>query len=286
MRKTRKTGKTGKRPRRGGEERARPPTRVEWPDLDPFVLTPQDKSQAYVPVLTEHLEGLKRAIRSGKVTVVVGERGLGKTTLCERAVADLKREEFQTVPVLLRGAAYGQAEDFVRGIQIGLGLDPRGSRAELVGSISDWVAMHSERLVVFVDDASECADDPPVARELGDFLRAVADIGGITLVLNGEPDRMDRFLQFAPALADRVQARVVLRPLGGDAVERILRRRAELGGVDGLITDDAYGELVRLSRGNPRSALKLASRAYELAREKGVVIDAGVVRRVGRKGWA
>ena len=108
-----------------------------WPDKDPFVLTPSDKSLAYVRARAKEIGELKQAIIDGEVTVLIGPIGSGKTTLCEQIITDLKNTLRETVgeikngpilPIFLPGAAFSKTEDFIHGILTELSIDVRGRR--------------------------------------------------------------------------------------------------------------------------------------------------------------
>jgi hypothetical protein len=53
-------------------------------------------------------------------------------------------------------------------------------------------------------------------------------------------------------------------------------------GVEDYVSEGAFDELYRLSKGVPRAALKAASRAFELARKEGKKIDGTIVKRANR----
>ena len=78
-------------------------------------------------------------------------------------------------------------------------------------------------------------------------------------------------------MKDRIQTKIELKPMGAKEIEELVRKRSELVGVSDFIEDDAYKRICKLSKGIPRRALKAASNAFRLAREKNKRIDKKIV---------
>ena len=267
--------------------RAPPPVPSPWPERDPFALAPEVKAEAYVKVRGEELNKIKRALLDGKLVVVTGKLGMGKTTLCEQIVQEFERESLTSeegtpvVPVLIKGAACSKTDDFIRGILTELALDTNKDRAELMSMLIRWSTIHREKLVVLIDDASESMVD---VSELGEFLRVLTDVEGVSILLNGEPGPVKNFLNKVRALHDRVQLQVELGPMSKEEIKQLVNRRAELAGVGDHITEDALEELCKLSKGVPRKVLKAASKAFELAAREHKPIDKKIVKKANKRG--
>jgi type II secretory pathway predicted ATPase ExeA len=262
-----------------------------WPSDDPFFLVAPIKPENYVRVQPDDIAALKQAISNGRVAVVTGPLGIGKTSLCRYIVDELMNESLSTndaskqiVPVYLSGAAYRETDDFLKGIIKGLALDSSKDRVTLFNILTSWPKEHKEKLAAVIDDASESGAN---IDELGEFLRALADVENIAIVLNGEPKRMKKFLDLNPPLRDRVQTIIELRQMTKDELKEMLMKRAKMYGVENYIDDDALTEIYKLSKGVPRAALKAASKAFELARKEGKKIDRDIVKRANRTSfWA
>ena len=262
------------------------PTAPVWPSDDPFLLVAPMKPDTYVRVQPDEIVALKQAISNGRVAVITGPLGIGKTSLCRYIVDELMNESLSTsdiskqiVPVYLSGAAYRETDDFLKGIIKGLALDANKDRVALFNILTSWPKEHKEKLAAVIDDASEGGAN---VNELGEFLRALADVENIAIVLNGEPKRMKKFLDLNPPLRDRVQTIIELRQMTRDELKEMLTKRAKMHGVEDYVSEGAFDELYRLSKGVPRAALKAASRAFELARKEGKKIDGAIVKRANR----
>ena len=272
--------------------RVPPPAPIPRLERDPFTLIPEVKAEAYIRARGEELEELKRALLDGKLTIITGELGMGKTTLCEQIVQEFERESLTqaegtpVVPVLVKGAVCNKTDDFIRRILNELALDTNKDRTELMSMLTRWPMMHREKLVVLIDDASESKAD---VGELGEFLRVLADVEHVSILLNGEPKSMKKFLDKVRPLHDRIQAHVELKPMSKEEIKQVVSRRAELVGIGGYgiggyITGNALEELCRLSKGVPRKALKAASKAFELAAREHKSIDKRVVKKANKRG--
>ena len=267
------------------------PTAPVWPSDDPFLLVAPMRPDTYVRVQPDEIVALKQAISNGRVAVITGPLGIGKTSLCRYIVDELMNESLSTsdvskqiVPVYLSGAAYRETDDFLKGIIKGLALDANRDRVALFNIMTSWPKEHKEKLAAVIDDASESGAN---VDELGEFLRALADVENIAIVLNGEPRRMKRFLELNPPLRDRIQTIIELRQMTRDELKEMLTRRAKTHGIEDYISEGAFDELYKLSKGVPRAALKAASRAFELARKEGKKIDGNLVKRTNRASfWA
>jgi type II secretory pathway predicted ATPase ExeA len=262
-----------------------PPATV-WPSDDPFFLVAPIRPDTYVRVQPDEIAALKQAISNGRVAVVTGPLGIGKTSLCRYIVDELMNESLSTddvskqiVPVYLSGAAYRETDDFLKGIIKGLALDSNRDRVALFSILTSWPREHKEKLAAVIDDASESGAN---VDELGEFLRALADVENIAIVLNGEPKRMKRFLDLNPPLRDRIQTIIELRQMTRYELKEMLTKRAKTHDVEDYVSEGAYDELYKLSKGVPRVALKAASRAFELARKEGKNIDRTIVKRANQ----
>jgi len=262
------------------------PTVPVWPSDDPFFLVAPIRPDTYVRAQPDEIAALKQAISNGRVAVVTGPLGIGKTSLCRYIVDELMNESLSTsdifkqiVPVYLSGSAYRETDDFLKGIIKGLALDASRDRVALFNILTSWPKEHKEKLAAVIDDASESGAN---VDELGEFLRALADVENIAIVLNGEPKRMKKFLDLNPPLRDRIQTIIELRQMTRDELKEMLMKRAKTHDVEGYISDDAFDEIYRLSKGVPRTALKATSKAFELARKEGKNIDRDIVKRANR----
>jgi type II secretory pathway predicted ATPase ExeA len=229
-------------------------------------------------------------LSEGKIGILTGALGMGKTTVCEFLVASLREESLtapdpskHVMPVLIHGAAYKSANELLRAIILGLEMDANKDQANLFEILRRWPQEHQERLAVIIDDVPESGAD---ALEVGEFLRVLSDIPNISILLNGELKQMQRFLDEVPALLDRIQIHPELRPMDGKNLKELFELRLKNAGCtncDGLLTPSGVESLYKFSKGIPRLALKAASNAIHRAAEMDVPIDARVVKKANKR---
>ncbi|HID60398.1 MAG TPA: hypothetical protein EYP46_00885 [Hadesarchaea archaeon] len=241
--------------------------------------------EMFVPVQEEDLRRLKWVLSRGKLGVLTGGLGTGKTTLCEFLVASLKEESLTApestklvVPVFIHGAAYRSMDDVLRAIMLGLETDAGKDRASMFEVLRRWPWEHPERLALVVDDIHESRVNP---KDIGEFLRVLVDIPEITVLINGEPKRMQDFLDKVPALRDRVQIRVEIKPMSRESLRKLLDLRLKNAGCENgvLLTEKGFEAIYRSSKGVPRRALKLANNALRYAAAVDTPIDDKAVKK-------
>jgi len=261
-------------------------------ERDPF--TPDlPAPEAFVPSQREELIKLKEVLMEGRVAVLTGGLGMGKTAVCKFLTAALREENVvfqdparQVIPVMIHGAAYRSAEEFLRAIILGLELDSNMDSVKMFEVLRKWGIEQKEKLAIIVDDVPESTAN---FKELGEFFRVLADLPGISLLLNGEEKRMENFLEKIPALKDRVYFRMKLRPLTLPEVRELLIARMrycsreERDFMSGPITADGFQDSYKVSKGVPRQILAAASKALRLAAIWSSPINAQIVRMANRE---
>lgn len=252
---------------------------------DPFKFEMQSIDM-FVPVQEEDLRKLKWVLTGGKLGVLTGGLGTGKTTLCEFLVASLREESLATpeqskpvVPVFIHGAAYKSMDEVLHAMMLGLEMDASKDRASIFEILRRWPREHSERLAIVVDDIHESRVN---VKDIGEFLRVLVDIPNITILINGEPKRMQIFLDKVPALRDRVQVRVEIKPMNRESLRKLLDLRLKNAGCENgsvLLTEKGFEVVYKVSKGIPRRALKAASNALRYAATVDTPIDNKAVKK-------
>ncbi|MFN4133570.1 MAG: AAA family ATPase [Candidatus Hadarchaeales archaeon] len=255
---------------------------------DPFT-TVLTSPEAFVPTQKEQLVRIKELLGEGKTGLLTGELGMGKTTVCEFLIAVLREENLLTadqsrhiIPVFIHTPAYHSMETLLKGLLLSLQLDTQFEPPQMFEVLKRWYLEHPEKLALIFDDLPQAPVSPSL---LGEFLRVLSDLPQISLLLNGETEKMRRFLDKNPALKDRIHFHAKIRPMIEMEVRDMLIFRLKLGGcVDlNLFTPEAIRAVHRLSKGNPRRALRIASNSLKLAATFDSHVTSKIVKKANKK---
>lgn len=240
-----------------------------------------------VPHQVGEIRKLIDAIKEGDLTsFIVSDVGMGKTALCKFLAEVLPLEERpRVVTVYLPGSVIETPEHMLRLILSRLELEPKGDLAAEFEQIYRWHEMYPDLLLVVIID-----EFPDICEGALEVVRAIADIRGITWILNGQKRRLLTFVgKHSPALLQRKRLLVEMKPMGVEEAEELLSLRIAWarGDFNGRtiepFTRAAIAEIQRRSRGIPREMLKLAGDAVYLAIESGESkITPVLVRRLGK----
>jgi general secretion pathway protein A len=238
----------------------------------PFSLTPDPRFYYRSRSHARVFDALSAALaRRESVMLVLGDLGVGKTTLC-RTLLDLQERKSRAA---LLGNALLSPDDLLRLMLQDLGAVPKedvkqgrlraAPRAELLAMFDQFLGQlkaTSEGAVLIVDEAHSL---PPATKE------QVIEIA--TLASN-----KDRVLQFllagqpglggAPMLPtfadDRLSVRARLLPLERDECERYIIHRLAIGGGNTVtFSPQALEVIYALSGGVPRHVNLLCERALQ-----------------------
>lgn len=255
----------------------------------PFALAPAPAffyaSRAHLVAFNQLRSAIQR--RDG-LSVLSGDIGLGKTTLCRAVLAQLDRTIFSAfVP-----DPFVSREDLLKIVLIDFGIAStddltsgrlkgatRTELSYLLYEFLDTLAPLQAFAVVFVDEAQH------LSPSLLDEIRILADAEGRTnrlqVVLVGQPELQAKLrLPDTRQIAQRVTTRCTIDPLDRDGVAGYVAHRLQVaGGGDRVrFTPKAIDELVAASGGVPRLINRICSAALERgAAAQALDIDAALV---------
>jgi general secretion pathway protein A len=212
------------------------------------------------------------------VTLLTGERGIGKSLLCMLIEADAPNHGVRAV----RQGAGDYALDTVawlRALYAGFGLPlPLSAEANTQDHLVDGLAAGlgrlahhvSHRFLWILDDAEELSEeDLAIAMRL--LVACEKAAAPFHVVLAGDASLRESLAgPDAPAIAARIGSRLSLAPLNAEESERYVRHRLHVAGT----TQMPFSRLGLRSlrddgKGNPRRLNTLAHRALERAAERG-----------------
>jgi general secretion pathway protein A len=224
----------------------------------PFDLTPNPRFMYFTPRHREALVNLQFGIESRKgVVVLIGEAGMGKTTVIRAALENQRDNEVQCVylnnPLLTRAEFL---EFLANELQLSTAAERSKTRlvAELASRLTE-ARQRGETVVLLVDEAQS------LSNELLEELRMLTNIEThteklVTLVLVGQPQLAERLNdERLGQLKQRIELRCTLRPFDLAETVMYIRNRVRIAGGDAvqIFTRDAIQVIHERSRGIPRS---------------------------------
>ena len=231
----------------------------------PFDLAPDPRFLVLTESHDEALSTLKYGVSSRKsVTLLIGEAGVGKTTLIRAALAD-QPERVRCIhlqnPVLSRA-------EFVEMLarRFGLSAQAAQSKTALLCELEDLLQQarqHQETTLLVIDEAQS------LPNELLEEIRLLANIEVnserlLSVILAGQPELADRLNDVSlRQLKQRIALRCELRPLTGQETARYIAGRIKAAGGLGadIFTREAVTEIHQRSGGIPRTVSVIADNA-------------------------
>jgi type II secretory pathway predicted ATPase ExeA len=230
---------------------------------------------------------LLTAIRGREAaTLLTGELGIGKTTVCRAALRQLDRH---TVSSLVAGPA-ASVDDLLKTMLVDFGVVARDeisaaavSRESLVATLRSFVdslAPLRAGAVVVVDEAQQ--QPVEVLEELGRLIARREAAASLQVVLVGPPPLAARLADRPQlrALNEAIGARVELGPLAHDDIAGYVAHRLSVAGAGprARFDADALDRIFELSRGVPGVVNLLCDRALTAGFERSATtIDASIV---------
>jgi type II secretory pathway predicted ATPase ExeA len=206
---------------------------------------------------TEALERLRYAASTMKgLAILIGEIGLGKTTLARRMLELLPEEEYEAAMLVIVHAGV-TANWLLKRIAIQLGVpSPADDKLTILSQLYQrLVEIHQNgrRAVVLIDEAQMLA-----SRELMEEFRGLLNLEVperklISFIFFGLPE-IERNLGLDPPLAQRIALRYHMKPLGREDTSAYVEHRLSLAGAGGreLFSRAALEAIYELTHGIPR----------------------------------
>lgn len=219
------------------------------------------------PALDELHARLGLVVEQRALGLLTGEPGSGKSTALRRLRDELHPEQVRAI--YLHDTAVNPA-DFCRQLALGLGLEPRWSRALLLRDIQQEVSrLADERhltVLLVVDEAQALRSDVLALLPLLRNFDWDSD-GRLAMLLVGQSGlRLTLRLAHLEPLAQRITVRCTLRGFDRDTTQLYLEHRLRTAGLDRpLFTAPAVEALWQASQGVMRRIDTLAHYALAAA---------------------
>jgi type II secretory pathway predicted ATPase ExeA len=244
-------------------------------ERDPFLDTSDPHFYLETPTARAHKRRLLTAVEESRgLTIVVGETGTGKTSLCSHVEFDLLADEHWIIGKILDPTFATDVEFLLAiGRVFGLSLPPRSSAAlknALKNFFFDTAVLEGKTLVLIVDEAQNLNDEGlETLRLLLNFQIPQKKL--LNVILFGQPE-LERQVAARGNLADRVDGWVRIEPLDAPSARAIIEHRLHQAGLPPggrLFSDEALTGLIAAAGGFPRRLTTLAHTALFEASERG-----------------
>jgi type II secretory pathway predicted ATPase ExeA len=244
-------------------------------DRDPFLDTSDPHFYLETPAAHAHKRRLLTAVEESRgLTIVVGETGTGKTSLCSHVEFDLLSHDRWIIGKILDPTFATDVEFLLAiGRVFGLSLPPRSSAAlknALKNFFFDTAVLEGKTLILIVDEAQNLnGDGLETLRLLLNFQIPQKKL--LNVILFGQPE-LERQVASRGNLADRVDGWIRIGPLDEPSAKAIVAHRLAQAGLSAetrVFSDDGLGALIAAAGGYPRRLTTLAHTAMFEAAERG-----------------
>lgn len=240
----------------------------------------------------QHTDALKRlrhaaSTRKG-LAILVGEIGLGKTTLARRMLESFSPEEFEAaLLVIVHGGI--TPNWLLKRIALQLNVpDPADEKLTLLSQLYQRlieIDQQGKRAVVLIDEAQMLASRDLMEEFRGLLNLEVPERKLLSFIFFGLPETEDN-LRLDPPLAQRVAMRIHLKPFGLEDTVSYIEYRLNLAGAEGrtFFSPGAVHEIFQLTQGTPRLINTLCDNLLlELFFAKQELAEAELVRSVAKQ---
>lgn len=234
----------------------------------------------------ELLTGYEKEVKEvlGKINshsghiLVAGPLGIGKTTILRWLAAKLPPDKYHPIYIPRPPIEFNQLVAHIFQ-SLGYTFDQAQKESNLynLGQLREKL---NKYLVLLLDEAHE------FTVEIERPLRTLGDIDGISLVMAGLPETVDKLKNEIQPLYERLVLKISLDHLEFADLKELIKVRIESVGGKGVrpFTAAALATIFRLSKGNPRKAIKLGDNAVSRAIEQGeeLIGEGQIIEEAGR----
>jgi len=235
---------------------------------EPFSTT---ADPAFMYASQEHREALLRlqlSLRQRRgLNVVIGDIGVGKTTLCRKLYEEISREDGYQIRII-DDPSFRSEYQFMAHLLRAFGVERRGRSGydykECFRNFLLEMAEGGQNAILLIDEGQILS--PPILEMIRMFLNFETDkYKLLQLVIFAQLELLEK-LRARRNFLDRIALRYILAPLQEHEVAEMVRFRLEVAGYGGegpLFTDEAVHAIFEATAGLPRPITLLCHNALE-----------------------
>jgi general secretion pathway protein A len=256
----------------------------------PFSISPNPLALFPTPGFESALFRARFCVNNAQgLNTVLADPGLGKSTLLRALHTEFDADP-DMVSVLIGQPSFKSEYAMATALGRALGVPIRRSTQAQLIELEQYLAglfTDDKSCIVLIDEAQLLqADQLELIRGLLNF--ETNEVKLINFVLAGQPEFKAK-IEASRALSSRVIAPSVLTPLTADEVAGMIQKRCEFGKIENPFTRSSAERVFSHSGGVPRTALRVAGLAYEMARLGGIteipaeLVDAAALDMASQK---
>jgi general secretion pathway protein A len=195
--------------------------------------------------------------------LITGPLGIGKTTFLRWLANNLPKKEYHTVYIPRPSIEFNQ---LIQHIFQSLGYSHDQAKKESnFYELTQLRKKAKKYLILLLDEAHE------FTTEIERPLRTLGDIDGVNLVMVGLLETIDKLKNEIKPLYDRLILKITLDHLEFEELKELIKMRVNSVGGMGThpLTAAALEKVYQISKGNPRTAIKLCDNAVTQAIDRG-----------------
>lgn len=235
--------------------------------MRPFSISPNPNSLYLTDSLKAVLHKCRYTIdeRQG-LSCILGDFGLGKSTVLRYLFSEYDARE-DTEVILIPTPIYPSAFALLKAICQSFNLEAARSfqsQQRLFETFLEENYLAGKNIIVFIDEA-QILD----SRQL-ELLRAILNFETneekLVQVILGSQLELDIKLRHKRnrAIDNRIVTKSILKPLTEDEISAVIEWRCKLAGVENPFTSDHIAKIYEITKGIPRSVIKLCGLVYSM----------------------
>lgn len=224
-------------------------------------------------------DGLKSSFYQARGTIsrrqglvaILGDVGMGKSTVIRYLYSEFDAKDDYTA-TLIPTPHFPSLLAMIKGICNDFGVPIKRSLLEQQAELEQFLAAEytaGRNVVVFIDEAQLLSNQLlEGVRSLLNFETNNAKL--VQIVLAGQLELKTRLdLARNKAIKSRIHSYAVLNPLNQIEMQEMINFRCKQSDVKNPFTEEALDRLWEITKGIPRSTLKVCDKAYEYMNEAG-----------------
>ncbi len=233
-----------------------------------FSISPNPRFFYITPSVQAAIAKTKYVIRARQgLTTIIGDVGLGKTSLLRLLFNEYADEQEHTVAFMVNPKQTSETA-FLKAICTEFGVPTRRSQRETEYELRDFLVNQfraAKNVVLFIDEAQQLRG--PMFEQIRQILNFETDSTKlISIVMAGQVELRYKLADKSKrALVSRIAVSSTLDALSPEETAGMINFRCHVAGVQNPFEHEAVSAIYQFSKGVPREAIKLCAMSVQYA---------------------